>query len=150
MDLYNNYQADSTIELNDYNIVKKTTSVQKIWTDSYGDIHLDVQIDCTNKDNSVTKVIIPDLCVPMDGLIHLHVTHEPRFCVPYSHEVWYELKHEIKLNKGKSSSPIMPSKSMTEPYYVAVQHIDPPVKEMTLDEIEQKLGYKVKVVTKNK
>lgn len=149
MNFYNSYKGDATIDLHTYDNIKKTTHIQKAWTDSIGDVHFDVQIDYINKDGSGFQFVIPDLSIPMDGTIHLKSLKEPRYCATIAQRAWFEPKCDILLNEGFSNSPIMPS-GTTGPYYLAVQNIDPPVKEMTLEEIEQKLGHKVKVVSTEK
>ena len=150
MDFYNEYKTNSIIDLCSYGDVKKTTHIQKVWTDSIGDIHLDVQIDRIKKDGSGFQFVLPDLCIPMDGTIHTKTLREPLYCAPITQRAWYEPKRDIQLNEGFSNSALMPSVGTTGPYVVAVQCVDAPVKEMTLEEIEQKLGYKVKVVSAEK
>ena len=150
MEFYNKYKTDSTIDLCSYDDVKKTTHVQKVWTDSIGDVHLDVQIDCINKDGSGFQFVLPDLCIPMDGTIHIKTLREPCYGATITQRAWYETKRDIQLNEGFSNSALMPSVGTTGPYVMAVQCVDAPVKEMTLEEIEQKLGYKVKVVSTEK
>ena len=149
MDFYNEYKTNSIIDLCSYGDVKKTTHIQKVWTDSIGDIHLDVQIDRIKKDGSGFQVVIPDLCIPTDGKIHLCTTPTTRELVSINNYAWFDPESSIQLNQGRSNSAIAPS-SRLEPYYIAVQIVEPPIKEMTLEEIEQKLGYKVKVVADKK
>ena len=149
MDFYNEYKTNSIIDLCSYGDVKKTTHIQKVWTDSIGDIHLDVQIDRIKKDGSGFQFVLPDLCIPMDGTIHIKTLREPPI-VLQSRCALYELKRDIQLNEGFSNSALMPSVGTTGPYVMAVQCVDAPVKEMTLEEIERKLGYKVKVVSAEK
>ena len=150
MTLYNSYKYDAAIDLQNSNDVKKTTHVQKVWTDSIGDVHLDVQIDCINKDGSGFQFVLPDLCIPMDGTVHIKTRREPYYDTTITQRAWYEPKRDIQLNEGFSNSALMPSVGTTGPYVMAVQCVDAPVKEMTLEEIERKLGYKVKVVSAKK
>lgn len=147
MDMYNSYVANTEIDLRNTGLIERTTHIYKAWTDSLGDVHLDVQINCTNKeDGEGCQWIIPDLCIPMDGIIHLKTINEPKYCTPISTRAWLEPCRDITIQQGHSMSPLMPSEKISSPYYVAVQRLDPPVKEMTLEEIEQKLGYKVQIV----
>ncbi len=150
MTFCNNYKSDATIDFSSSNNITKKTHIYKAWTNSSGDIHLDIQIDCTYKDGSGTQIVIPDLCIPMNGTIYLKTLCEPLYCAPIAQRAWLELKRDIQLNEGFSNSPLVPSARTTGPYYIAVQSIDPPVKEMTLEEIERKLGHKVKVVSTEK
>lgn len=146
MDLYSSYVANTEIDLRNAELIERTTHIYKAWTDSLGDVHLDVQIDCTGKDGGY-QWIIPDLCIPMDGIIYLKTINEPKYCTPISTQAWFEPRRDITIQQGYSMSPLVPSKKISLPYYVAVQRLDPPVKEMTLEEIEQKLGYRVQVVS---
>ena len=150
MTLYNSYKGDTTIDLRGYNDIKKTTHVQKVWTDSIGDVHLDVQIDCINKDGSGVQFVVPDLCIPIDGTIHIKTLREPCYGATITQRAWYEPKRDIQLNEGFSNSALMPSVGTTGPYVIAVQRIDPPIKELTIEEIEQKLGHKVRIVANKK
>lgn len=147
IDLYNKYVSNTEIDLRNADLVERTTHIYKAWADSLGDIHLDVQVDCSNKDGDGHQWIIPDLCIPMDGIIHLKTINEPKYCTPISTQAWFEHRRDITIQQGYSMSPLVPSKKISSPYYVAVQCLDPPVKEMTLEEIEQKLGYRVRVVS---
>lgn len=147
MTLYNNYKSNTTIDLSDNGDGAKSTHICKAWIDSFGDVHLDIQMDCTRKDGLKIQFIIPNLCIPMDGTIHLKTLCEPKYNVPISLRVWYEPKRDIQLFEGWSNSI---NASPSAQYYVTLQCIDPPVKEMTLEEIERKLGYKVKVVSTEK
>ena len=70
MDLYNSYVGNIEIDLRNARIIERTTHIYKAWADSVGDIHLDGQIDCSDKDGPKGRWIIPDLCIPMDGVIH--------------------------------------------------------------------------------
>lgn len=147
MDLYSSYVANTEIDLRNAELIERTTHIYKAWTDSLGDVHLDVQIDCTGKDGERYQWIIPDLCVPMDGIIHLKTINEPKYCTPISTQAWFELRRDIALQQGHSESPFMPSEKTSSPYCVAVQRRDPSVKEMTLEDVEGELGYKVRIVS---
>lgn len=150
MDLYSSYVANTEIDLRNTGLIERVTHIYRAWTDFLGDIHLDMQIGCTGKDGEGYQWIIPDLCIPMDGIIHLKTINEPKYCTPISTQAWFELRRDITLQQGHSESPLMPSEKTSSPYYVAVQRPDSPVKEMTLEEVEQKLGYKVKIVNRDK
>lgn len=146
MDLYNKYVDNTEVDLRNAGLVERTTHIYKAWVDSIGDIHLDVQIDCGDKDGAGGQWIIPDLCIPMDGVIHFETIKDPEYCMAATAQAWFDPRRDITLQQGYSESPLAPSEKISLPYYVAVQRLDPPVKEMTLEEIEQKLGYKVQIV----
>ena len=146
MDIYNSYVSNTEIDLRNAGLIERTTHIYRAWTDSIGDVHLDVQIDCTDKDGEGHQWIIPDLCIPMDGIIHLKTINEPKYCTPISTQAWFEPRRNIIIQQGHSRTPLASSEKISSPYYVAVQRLDPPVKETTLEEIEQKLGYKVQIV----
>ena len=147
MDLYNKYVGNTEIDLRNAGLVERTTHIYKAYVDSIGDVHLDVQIDCTDKDGAGSQWIIPDLCIPMDGIIHLKTTKDPEYCMTATAQAWFELRLGITLQQGYSESPLVPSEKISLPYYVAVQRLDAPVKEMTLEEVEKELGYKVQIVS---
>lgn len=147
MDLYNKYVSNTEIDLRTPRLIERTTHIYKAWTDSLGDVHLDVQIDCTDKDGTGSQWIIPDLYIPMDGIIHLETTKDPEYCMTATTQAWFESRRGITLQQGYSESPLVPSEKVSLPYYVAVQRLDPPVKEMTLEEVEKELGYKVQIVS---
>ena len=147
MDLYNKYVGNTEVDLRNAELIGRTTHIYKAWTDSLGDVHLDLQIDCTNKDGAGNQWIIPDLCVPMDGIIHLKTTKDPEYCMTATAQAWFELRRGITLQQGYSESPLAPSEKISSPYYVAVQRLDAPVKEMTLEEVEKELGYRVRIVS---
>ena len=147
MDLYNKYVGNTEIDLRNAGLVERTTHIYKAYVDSIGDVHLDVQIDCTDKDGAGSQWIIPDLCIPMDGIIHLKTTKDPEYCMTATAQAWFELRRGITLQQGYSESPLVPSEKISLPYYVAVQRLDAPVKEMTLEEVEKELGYKVQIVS---
>ena len=147
IDLYNSYVSNTEIDLRNAGLIERATHIYRAWTDSLGDVHLDVQIDCTGKDGEGCQWIIPDLCIPMDGIIHLKTINEPKYCMPISTQAWFELRRDIALQQGHSESSFVPSKKTSSPYYVAVQRPDLSVKEMTLEEVERELGYKVQIVS---
>lgn len=147
MDLYNNYVANTEIDLRNAGLIERATHIYRAWTDSLGDVHLDVQIDCTGKDGEEYQLIVPDLCVPMDGIIHLKTINEPKYCTPISTQAWYEPRRDIALQQGHSESTLVSSEKTSSPYYVAVQRPDLSVKEMTLEEVKRELGYKVRIVS---
>lgn len=149
MDLYNNeYVANTAIDLRNVGLIKRTTHIYKAWADSLGDVHLDVQIDCTDKDGEAgSKWIIPDLCIPMDGIIHLKTIKDSGYCTPVSTWALFELRRDITLQQGRSESPFVPPEKASSSYYVTFERLASPVKKMTLEEIEQKLGYMVQVVS---
>lgn len=147
MDLYNKYVDNTEIDLRNAGLMERTTHIYKAWADSLGDVHLDVQIDCTGKDGTKSQWIIPDLCVPMDGVIHLNTTKDPEYFMSVSTQAWFKPRRNITLQQGYSKSFLAPSEKTSLPYYVAIQRLDPPVKEMTLEEVEKELGYKVQIVS---
>ena len=147
IDLYNKYAGNTEVDLRNAELIERTTHIYKAWTDSLGDVHLDVQIDCTDKDGAGNQWIIPDLCVPMDGIIHLKTTKDPEYCMTATAQAWFEPRRDITLQQGYSESPLVPSEKISLPYYVAVQRLDAPVKEMTLEEVEKELGYRVRIVS---
>ena len=128
-------------------LIERTTHIYKVWVDSIGDVHLDVQIDCTDKDGAGNQWIIPDLCVPMDGIIHLKTIKDPKYYMTATSQAWFEPRRDITLQQGYSESLLTPSEKASLPYYVATQRLDPPVKEMTLEEVEREFGYKVQMVS---
>lgn len=148
MDLYNNgYVANTAIDLRNVGLIERTTHIYKAWADSLGDVHLDVQINCTDKDGGAgNQWIIPDLCVPMDGIIRLKTIKDSGYCTPESTRAWFELRRDITLQQGHSESPFTPPEKASSSYYVTFERLDSPVKKMTIEEIEQKLGYKVQIV----
>ena len=147
MDLYNKYAGNTEVDLRNAELIGRTTHIYKAWADSLGDVHLDGQIDCTDKDGTGNQWIIPDLCVPMDGIIHLKTIKDPEYCMTGTAQAWFEPRRGITLQQGYSESPLVPSEKISLPYYVAVQRLDAPVKEMTLEEVEKELGYKVQIVS---
>lgn len=84
MDLYNSYVGNTEIDLRNAGLIGRTTHIYKAWADSLGDVHLDVQIDCTDKDETKNQWIIPDLCIPMDGVIHLKTIKDPEYYMDVS------------------------------------------------------------------
>lgn len=146
MDLYNSYVGNIEIDLRNAGLIERTTHIYKAWADSLGDVHLDVRIDCTDKDGAGSQWIIPDLCVPMDGVIHLKTIKDPEHSMSVSTQAWFEPRRGITLQQGYSESLLALSEKISLPYYVAVQQPDLPVKEMTLEEVERELGYKVRIV----
>ena len=146
IDLYNKYSGNTEIDLRNAELIERTTHIHKAWADSLGDVHLDVQIDCTDKDGAGNQWIIPDLCVPMDGIIHLKTIKDPKYYMTATAQAWFELRRGITLQQGYSESILAPSEKIL-PYYVAVQQPDLPVKEMTLEEVEKELGYRVRIVS---
>ena len=147
MDLYNKYVGNTEIDLRNAGLMGRTAHIYKAWTDPLGDVHLDVQIDCTDKDGMKGQWIIPDLCIPMDGVIHLNTIKDSECCILASTQAWFELSRNIALERGYSESFLAPSEKASLPYYVAVQRPGLPVKEMTLEEVERELGYKVQIVS---
>lgn len=146
INLYNRYVDNAEIDLRNAELIERTTHIYKAWADSTGDVHLDVQIDCTDKDGAGNQWIIPDLCVPMDGIIHLKTIKDPEYYMTATAQAWFEPRRGITLQQGYSESIPAPSEKML-PYYVAVQQPDLPVKEMTLEEVERELGYRVRIVS---
>ena len=61
-------------------------------------------------------------------------------------QAWFEPRRGITLRQGYSESILAPSEKIL-PYYVAVRQPDLPVKEMTLEEVEKELGYRVRIVS---
>lgn len=147
IDLYNKYVGNTEVDLRNAGLVERTTHIYKAWADSVGDIHLDVQIDCGDKDGTKTQWIIPDLCIPMDGVIHFATTKDPEYFMGVTTRAWFELRRNITLQQGYSESTLTPSEKISLPYYFAVQRLDAPVKEMTLEEVERELGYRVRIVS---
>ena len=147
IDLYNKYAGNTEVDLRNAELIGRTTHIYKAWTDFLGDVHLDVQIDCTDKDGAGNQWIIPDLCVPMDGIIHLKTIKDPKYYMTATAQAWFEPRRGITLQQGYSESPLVPSEKISLPYYVAVQRLDAPVKEMTLEEVEKELGYRVRIVS---
>lgn len=147
MDLYNKHVGNTEIDLRNAGLMERTTHIYKAWADSLGDVHLDVQIDCTDKDETKSQWIIPDLCIPMDGVIHLKSIKDPEYHMSVSTQAWLELRRDITLQQGHSQSFLAPSEKASLPYYVATQRLDPPVKEMTLEDVEKELGYKIQIVS---
>lgn len=143
MDLYNRYVDNAEIDLRNAGLMGRTTHIYKAWADA----HFDVRINCTDKDGTGSQWIIPDLCIPMDGIIHLKTTKDPEYCMTATAQAWFELRRGITLQQGYSESPLVPSEKISLPYYVAVQRLDAPVKEMTLEEVEKELGYKVQIIS---
>ena len=146
IDLYNKYAGNTEVDLRNAELIERTTHVYKAWADSLGDVHLDVQINCTDKDGTGNQWIIPDLCVPMDGIIHLKTIKDPKYYMTATAQAWFEPRRGITLQQGYSESIPAPSEKIL-PYYVAVQQPDLPVKEMTLEEVEKELGYRVRIVS---
>ena len=147
MDLYNSCVGNVEIDLRNAGFMGRTTHIYKVWADSLGDVHLDVQIDCTDKDGTKGQWIIPDFCIPMDGVIRLNTIKDSKYCMGVSTRVWFELHRDITLRQGHSQSFLAPSEKASLPYYVATQRLDPLVKETTLEEVERELGYKVQIVS---
>ena len=147
IDLYNKYAGNTEVDLRNAELIERTTHIYKAWADSIGDVHLDLQIDCTNKDGAGNQWIIPDLCVPMDGIIHLKTIKDPKYYMTATAQAWFEPRRVITLQQGYSESPLVPSEKISLLYYVAVQRLDAPVKEMTLEEVEKELGYRVRIVS---
>lgn len=147
MDLYNKYVGNTEIDLRNAGLMERTTHIYKAWADSLGDVHLDVQIDCTDKDETGNQWIIPDLCIPMDGIIHLKTIKDPEYCMSVLTQAWFDPCRDIILQQGHSESPLVPLVKTPSPYYVAVQRPGSSVKEMTLKEVEQKLGHKVRIIS---
>ncbi len=147
IDLYNGYVGNAEIDLRNAGFMGGTAHIYKAWADPLGDVHLDVQINCTGKDGERYQLIIPDLCVPMDGIIHLKTINKPKDCTLISTQACYEPCRDISLQQGHSESPLTPSAKAQSPYYVAVQRLDSSEKVMTLEEIERKLGYEVQIVS---
>ena len=145
IDLYNKYAGNTEIDLRNAELIGRTTHIYKAWADSLGDVHLDVQIDCTDKDGAGNQWIIPDLCVPMDGIIQLKTIKDPKYYMTATPQARFELRRGITLQQGYSESIFAPSENIL-PYYVAVKQPDLPVKEMTLEEVERELGYRVRIV----
>ena len=139
MDLYNSYVGNTEIDLRNAGLMGRTTHIYKAWVDSLGD----VQIDCTDKDGTGNQWIIPDLCIPMDGIIHLKTIKDQAV----STQAWFESHRDITLRQGYSESLFAPSKKTSLPYYVVFQRPDSPVKKMTLEEAERELGYKIQIVS---
>lgn len=133
MDLYNKYVGNIEIDLRNAGFMGRTTHIYKVWADSLGDIHLDVQIDCTDKDGTKGQWIIPDLCIPMDGVIRLNIIKDSKYCMGVSTRAWLELHRDITLRQGYSESLFAPSKKTSLPYYVILQLPDSSVKKMTLE-----------------
>ena len=144
MDLYNSYVDNAEIDLRNAGSMGRTTHIYKAWSDSLGDVHLDVQIDCTDKDGTKSQWIIPDLCIPMDGVIHLNTIKDQEYLPT---QTWFEPHRDIILRQGYSESLLAPLKKTSLPYYVVFQRPDSPAKEMTLEEVERELGYKVQIVS---
>lgn len=147
MDLYNRYVDNTEVDLRNAGLVERTTHIYKAWADSVGDIHLDVQIDCGDKDGARGRWIIPDLCIPMDGVIHFATTKDPEYFMGVTTRAWFELRRDITFQQGYSDSHLAPSEKTSLPYYVATEPLDPLVKEMTLEEVERELGCKVRIVS---
>lgn len=147
IDLYNGYVGNAEIDLRNAGFMGRTTHIYKAWADPLGDVHLDVQINCTDKDGTKGQWIIPDLCIPMDGVIHLNTIKDSEYCMGVSTRAWFELHRDITLRQGYSESLLVPSEKTSLPYYVATQLADLPVKKMTLEEVERELGYKVQIVS---
>lgn len=147
IDLYNKYAGNTEVDLRNAELIGRTTHIYKAWADSIGDVHLDVRIDCTDKDGAGNQWIIPDLCVPMDGIIHLKTIKDPKYYMTATTRAWFENRRNITLQQGYSKSPLTPSEKISLPYYVAVQRPDSPVKKMTLEEVERELGYRVRIVS---
>ncbi len=147
MDLYSSYVANTEIDLCNAGFIERSTHIYRAWTDSLGDVHLDVQIDCTDKDGTKGQWIIPDLCIPMDGVIRLNTIKDSKYCMGVSTRAWFELRRDITLRQGYSESLFAPSKKTSLPYYVIFQLPDSSVKKMTLEEVERELGYKVQIVS---
>lgn len=147
IDLYNSYVSNTEIDLRNAGLIERATHIYRAWTDSLGDVHLDVQIDCTGKNGEGCQWIIPDLCIPMDGIIHLKTINEPKYCMPISTQAWFELRRDIALQQGCSMFPLVPSEKTSLPYYVAVQRPDSSAKVMTPEGVERELGYKAQIVS---
>ena len=77
----------------------------------------------------------------------MKTTKDPEYCMTATAQAWFELRRGITLQQGYSESPLVPSEKISLPYYVAVQRLDAPVKEMTLEEVEKELGYRVRIVS---
>ena len=147
MDLYNSYVGNTEIDLRNAGFMGRTTHIYKVWADSLGDVHLDVRIDCTDKDGTKNQWIIPDLCIPMDGVIRSNTIKDSKCCMGVSTRAWLELHRDITLRQGYSESLFAPSKKTSLPYYVIFQLPDSSVKKMTLEEVERELGYKIQIVS---
>ena len=133
MDLYNSCVDNVEIDLGNAGFMGRTTHIYKVWADSLGDVHLDVQIDCTDKDGTKGQWIIPDLCIPMDGVIRLNTIKDSKYCMDISTRAWFELHRDITLRQGYSESLFVPSKKTSLPYCVIFQLPDSSVKKMTLE-----------------
>lgn len=147
MDLYNKYVGNADIDLRNAGRMGRSTHIYKAWEDSIGNVHLDVQIDCTDENGTKSKWVIPDLCIPMDGVIHFRTTKDPEYFMGVLTRAWFEPCQDIILQQGYSDSHLASSEKTPLPYYVATEPLDPPVKEMTLEEVERELGYKVQIVS---
>lgn len=133
MDLYNSCVDNVEIDFGNAGVMGRTTHIYKVWADSLGDVHLDVRIDCTDKDGTKGQWIIPNLCIPMDGVIRLNTTKDSKYCMGVSTRAWFELRRDITLRQGYSESLFAPSKKTSLPYCVIFQLPDSSVKKMTLE-----------------
>ena len=117
------------------------------YTDDYGDWFLKL-VYTYDDDKGKHKVIFPKVDLPFNQYsIPGHISDQERgefiyMANAYQYGVDYAMCH---VRKGIVANPLTNEK--LDPCTMADILVEPKVHEMTLEEVEKKLGYKVKIVS---
>lgn len=129
--------------------MENMTIVHNAWADCAGNIHLTITKTIMRDDGSGHRVFIPNMELPMDGIINVDSqavdckTRYGSIINTISESGYYKLSNpQLPLLKGTMSD------NDKQPYFAKVEVIEAPMREMTLQEIESALGHKVKIVNK--
>ena len=129
--------------------MKDMTIVHNAWADGNGNIHLAITKTLIRDNGSGYRVFIPNMELPMDGIISVGSQVENIASVvgrdvrTSSESGYYELfNKQLTLLKGTMSD------NDEQPYFAKVEVIEAPMREMTLQQIETALGHKVKIINK--
>ena len=91
-------------------------------------------------------VVIPKVSLPFDQGHVPNIVSVPSYCDVICDRPYIEFLREMVLYKGTCSLAI--ERGLKDPAYYFDVITEPAYREMTLDEIEKKLGYKVKIINK--
>lgn len=91
-------------------------------------------------------VVIPKAALPFDQELIPNIITVPSYFSGVCERPYIECMESIVLYEGTCS--LASERGLKDPGYYFDVVTDPAYREMTLDEIEKKLGYKVKIVNK--
>lgn len=137
---------DMNMEISLGGYAQRSTTINSCWADRQGNIHLDISMKLIDDKGEGKSVTIPNMVLPMNGIISIGAS---RMVNDISVNAQYIPLTNCPMlpNMCSVTNPATREKIIVDsPCYLAVVELEPRRRQMTLEQIESKLGYKIELI----